>query len=158
MRRIATLAATLAATTGLAQAQTDVWQSKLNEYTRNGYRMTVLAKTPDVVLVYLCQPRGHGWFAFKLTSNAKDADFELRAGAEKPYRVAFGPFGQHGQGVYYVNDGARLFHGPGAAQRNHRGLVALSIADGPKAASRRVLDVRLTGKAIGELTATCQGR
>lgn len=92
-----------------ALAQTDTtWDDKIKEYLRNDYLLTVVAKTPDVVLAYLCRPNGNAWWAFKLT-NYREGGIRLRGHAKYNTYGMPGTGRGHGQGVIFYHDTGPMF-------------------------------------------------
>ena len=136
----------------------DVWEDKTKEYLRNNYALTEIAKTPDLVLVYLCHPQGRGWWAYKLALGKKqEGRFELRAGANSPLIVRWGEFSGEGQGVYFVHDRWGLFQGP-TASAQHGGAVSVTIAVGTPQAQNVLFSGRLSARLISDLSARCARR
>jgi hypothetical protein len=98
----------LVALASAATLAADTWVAKIREYTNNRYALVQIKKTPDVVLVYLCQPNGNAWWAYKLTDETlRDAHILLRGHAVYNNYDAGGQ--QHGQGVFFGHERGPLF-------------------------------------------------
>lgn len=142
-----------------APAQVDRWQQKLNEYVNTKHHMILVTKRPEIVVVYLCQPGGRGWWAYKLTNETlRRANFKLRGMAVyNTYPVG----GQsHGQGVFFGHEKGPLTERAPVANEQFKpiGGAAMSLEVMSDAGLQELDLGAIPAKVVAEIASKCLGR
>lgn len=161
LHRSALALALLAASASCALAQRDTWDDKISQYVdREKYLMTVIKKTADATVVYLCKPNGNAWWAFKINDPTfKRATIKLSGASSYNTYDAGGQ--AHGQGVFFGHERGPLPERAFVLNERFAPLstARLSISAATERGERRELDLgALSPKAITEIADKCRAQ